>query len=90
MSVGQWVEVGVPENILLRASLLAYVFPLFGLLLGMVVFGELSVAGGGDLSAIVGAIVGLIGGVSFSRYASRRLLTADRLPRLIRAVRPPQ
>ena len=92
LAVGQWVEVGVPENILLRASLLAYLLPLFGLLLGAVFFAQFSIFGqsGGDTSAIVGAIFGLLSGVLCSRYASQRLFTADRLPRLIRSVAPPQ
>ena len=92
LAVGQWVEVGVPENILLRASLLAYLLPLFGLLLGAVFFAQFSIFGqtGGDTSAIVGAIFGLLSGVLCSRYASQRLFTADRLPRLIRSVAAPQ
>lgn len=92
LAVGQWVEVGVPENILLRASLLAYLLPLFGLLLGAVIFAQFSLFGqsGGDASAIVGAIFGLLSGVLCSRYASQRLFTADRLPRLIRSVAAPQ
>lgn len=90
LSVGQWVEVGVPESVLLRASLLAYVLPLLGILLGAVLFAQFQWFGNGDASSIIGAALGLLAGMFFSRFASQHFISPEHGPRLIRAVRAPQ
>ncbi len=51
--VGDAVVVGVPDGVLLRASLAAYSVPLAG-----VVAGALAGAGFGDAGAVVGAVTG--------------------------------
>ncbi len=61
-SVGQWVEIGVPDGVVLKASIMMYILPLFGLIAGAIAFDS---ANSSDLMAIIGAaggfVLGLIG-----------------------------
>ena len=58
-SVGQSVTIGIPEDVIVLASLLVYLLPIFGALAGAAFVGT----EGGDLQGIVGALSGfLLGG----------------------------
>lgn len=56
--VGDVAVVTMPEKTMLQASLLAYLLPLVGLLVGMIGF-SLLLPGLKDLAAVIGAAVGL-------------------------------
>lgn len=73
-SVGDAAVVGVPAGALVRASLVAYLVPLLGLLAGALL--AVTVAGGSDLVAIIGGLIGFSAGFGAShlvsvRYAAR-------------------
>ena len=90
LTVGQWVEVGVPASSIVRASLLAYLLPLVGLLSGALAFSHFATHSGaslsGELFAIVGAVAGFLTGAMLSKTAGSRLFGGSQLPRFIRAV----
>lgn len=67
-AVGQWVEIGVPDGVVLKASLMMYILPLFGLLAGAIAFEGFF---GGDLMSIVGGISGFISGLLMVRVYER-------------------
>ncbi|GLS26577.1 hypothetical protein GCM10007877_22930 [Marinibactrum halimedae] len=57
---GDWVEIGIAETLIVKASLLVYCVPLLTLLIGALVANNVW---GGELGSIMGALVGLfIGG----------------------------
>ena len=57
-SVGQSVTIGIPEDVIVLASLLVYLLPIFGAVAGAAVVGING--GGGDLQSIGGALAGLL------------------------------
>lgn len=63
---GDVVEIGVAEHAVVVASLLSYLVPLVGL-----VVGALICASGGDLTSILGAIFGMFAGVFAARFLHR-------------------
>lgn len=66
---GDWVVVGLADEVLTEASLLAYLTPLLGLFLG----GGAGQALGGEPAAILGAVAGLTLGLGGAgRFAGRR------------------
>ena len=90
LAVGQWVEVGMPVSLIVRASLVAYMLPLVGLLIGTLLFSQFAMAWqlalSVEMSSIIGAVVGLLLGVWAAKRVSQRLLNGDQLPRLIGVV----
>ncbi|MBT8139362.1 MAG: SoxR reducing system RseC family protein [Gammaproteobacteria bacterium] len=81
LAVGQWVEVAVPEGALSRASVLAYLVPLFGMLSAAILAEFLALA---DLAVAACAALGLGGGMLLAR---RLALPSERSalePRLLR------
>lgn len=82
---GERVIVGLSERGLVRASMLLYVLPLAGMLLGAL-GGELMVhrlgLGGGEALSILGGLLGLISGLGLARNFSR----SERTNELTRAV----
>ena len=59
-SVGQSVTIGIPEDVIVLASLLVYLLPIFGAVAGAALVGING--GGGDLQSIAGALAGLLFG----------------------------
>ena len=57
-NVGDKVVVSLPANVVTRASLIVYVFPLAGLLLGMLL-GDKLLPMGHSLGAIIGGVIGV-------------------------------
>lgn len=72
--VGEWVVVGIPDGILLRAAVAAYVVPLALVLLGSVVG-----MAWGELQAMVGAGIGLA--LSLVWWKTRRVTARPALLR---------
>lgn len=60
-SVGDHVLLDIPDEIILRGSLVAYGLPLLGMLAGAMA-AEWWLSGHGDLAAVTGAVVGLLSG----------------------------
>ena len=54
-SVGQSVTIGIPEDVIVLASLLVYLLPIFA-----AIGGASLLSGGGDLLAVAGALGGLL------------------------------
>jgi sigma-E factor negative regulatory protein RseC len=69
-SVGQSVTIGVPEDVIVFASLLVYLLPIFGAVAGAMVVGIYG--GGGDLQSIGGALAGLVLGGWLVRMHSKK------------------
>ena len=69
LSVGQSVTIGIPEDVIVLASLLVYLLPIIGAVGGAAVA---SYAGGGDLTSISGALAGLLSGGFLVRMHSRK------------------
>lgn len=90
LTVGQWVEVGMPATLVIRSSLLAYGLPIVGLMFGMLLFSALGDFSGVGFSAdglaMVGATFGFVLGLIVSRSVAPALLSEEYLPRFIRAV----
>jgi sigma-E factor negative regulatory protein RseC len=65
------VLIGIPEEVIVRGSFIAYVVPLLAMLAGALATAY-SLPGNGDLSAAVGAIGGLALGFVLTRWHSTR------------------
>lgn len=65
--VGQEVVVGIPEDTLLKASVLMYLVPLLGLVLGATLPGTVNE---NPIFAALGSVMGLGAGLYFARKAS--------------------
>jgi len=61
IQIGDQVTIGLPEAVIVRGSLVLYILPLLGLLLGAVIGQALFESG--DLSAIIGAALGFLCGI---------------------------
>lgn len=70
ISVGQSVTIGIPEDVIVLASLLVYLLPIFGAVAGATAVGLNG--GGGDLQSIGGALAGLLLGGWLVRIHSKR------------------
>lgn len=57
LQAGEWVVIGVPEQGLVLASLLVYILPLLGVIIGAVLGEQLA---SGDGMSILGAAVGMV------------------------------
>ena len=68
-SVGQSVTIGIPEDVIVLASLLVYLLPIFGAVAGAAIVG---INGGGDLQSISGALTGLLLGGWLVRLHSQK------------------
>jgi len=72
-SVGDEVQISIPDGVLLRGAIKMYVLPLILLLAGGIV--GVSLAGGAvaarDAYAVAGAIAGLLLGFAFARFSPR-------------------
>ena len=86
LAVGERVVFGIRDNVLLKASITAYVIPLATLLLAA------SLAQwqfGSDLITVAATVVGLVIGLGISRVAAGRLYTrGDLAPLFLRRARP--
>jgi len=65
-AVDDEVEIGIPEDVLLRGSLLVYIMPLAVMLLGAACGSQVG-TGDGDLMAAAGAVVGFCLGIGAVR-----------------------
>lgn len=72
LSVGQRVELGIPESGVLISALLVYIVPLLGILLFSSLFYYFI---GNDLSAITGAAIGGTLGFLAARFYAKRFST---------------
>ncbi|AKJ41579.1 SoxR-reducing system protein RseC [Pragia fontium] len=72
LSIGQRVELGIPESGVLLSALLVYIVPLLGILLCASVFYSFA---GSDIAAVLGALIG--GGLGFmlARFYAAKLAT---------------
>jgi len=68
-SIGQSVTIGIPEDVIVLASLLVYLLPIFGAVAGAAIVG---INGGGDLQSISGALTGLLLGGWLVRLHSQK------------------
>jgi sigma-E factor negative regulatory protein RseC len=64
---GDAVVVGLDEGALLRASLLLYLVPILGLVMGTAAGDALAGPGGGDWPAVLGGLAGLAVGLGLTR-----------------------
>ncbi len=69
--IGSWVRVELPENRFLQATVLVYVLPLSGLLLGMLLGYWLS--GGSDLWTVLAAAFGVAASLLLLHRIDRRM-----------------
>lgn len=67
-SLGQSVTIGIPEDVIVLASLLVYLLPVLGALVGVAFVGT----SGGDLQGITGALSGLLLGGLLVRLYSKK------------------
>lgn len=67
-SLGQSVTIGIPEDVIVLASLLVYLLPVVGAVAGAALIGS----SGTDLQAMVGAVAGLLAGAWLVRMHSAR------------------
>lgn len=82
-TVGQWVEIAVPDGLVVRASLLMYIIPLLAMILGAAL-AQSVVAGGGDFAAIVGGLGGFALSLLGIRLYERSVLNSRaNQPRLL-------
>lgn len=82
-TVGQWVDIGVPDGVVLKASLMAYLLPLLSMIVVAAVFDSLFQYGG-DLFALIGGIVGFIAGLALvRRYEHKHLNSRQNQPQLL-------
>lgn len=93
---GEWVLIGLSTSAVQNASFLMYGLPLVGLLVGAVSgsialgsMGLVSLALGNDLAALLGAVIGLVGGLALARrYAGRITDHGNLHPTILRTLRP--
>lgn len=69
LTVGQWVEVAIPEGALARVAMLAYLLPLAGLLAGAIVGAMLALA---DWLVALGSALGFYAGFKLAQHAAGR------------------
>lgn len=75
VSVGEVVEIGLPEQSMLHSAVLVYVLPLLFLILGAV-FGQwwfVDLAGSGELGVILTAVISAAIGLLLARRFAKRL-----------------
>lgn len=75
VSIGEVVEIGLPEQSMLHSAVLVYVLPLLSLVLGAV-FGQwwfVELAGGGELGVILTAVLSAAAGLLLARRLAKRL-----------------
>ena len=83
------VTISIPEEVVVRGSLIVYLLPLAFMLLGAAVAVQV-LPGGEDLLAAGGAIAGLAVGFGLVRWHARRHRHDERLqPTLVEILRPP-
>ncbi len=82
---GDQVVIGIPDQVLVRASLMAYLLPLVVMLV-VTAMGDL--AGINELLLSLLALVGLVMGFFTVRWVSRRRTSQRYEPRLLRIVAP--
>ncbi|GAB6054578.1 SoxR reducing system RseC family protein [Magnetospira thiophila] len=73
---GERVVIGISQSALLGASIIAYMVPVLGLMIGAV---GGSLAGFNELATVVTALSGLIGGFALSQALGRRPDSLERL-----------
>lgn len=82
VSVGDQVEISVPDDVILKASLIVYLVPLLAFIVGVITGNHLSP---GDAGAIGGGVVGMLVGLGVVRLHATRVKHDARVqPRLLR------
>ncbi len=84
-TVGQWVEIGVPDGVVLKASLMAYLLPLLSMITVAIVFDSVMQNGsGGDFYPLIGGVIGFIAGLALVRlYERKHLDSRQNQPQLL-------
>jgi sigma-E factor negative regulatory protein RseC len=83
-AIGQWVEVAVPAQLVVQASMLAYILPLLAMCILALLFEQLF---GSELAAVTGALAGISLGFYAARHLGRRLVSdPEKQPRLSRVL----
>jgi len=82
--VGDRVAIGVPDGALSRTALLLYVLPLTAMIMGSVLGVVLASEALRDGLAVLGAVLGLVGGLSLARHWQRRWIASARFAPVIR------
>jgi len=67
LKINDQVIIGIPEEVILRGSFIAYVLPVLGMLAGAVAAAA-SLPGAGELAALPGAAIGLLTGFLLVRW----------------------
>lgn len=79
-TVGQWVDIGIPDGLVMQASLVTYLTPLAGMFVGAIAMSTQ----GGDVAVLGGMIGGLMVGLLAVRaYARLRFTDPRSHPRLL-------
>ena len=74
LKTGDCVVLGLREEALLRSSFAVYLVPLAGLLAGVLGGSLLAAEAGGDLTALIGGVAGLLLGLSWVRVFGSRAI----------------
>ena len=74
LKVSEVVQVGIPSNLLVRASLIVYLLPLLFMVISAVLFGSLT--NNQDIYTVTGAIFGFILGILIGKHLSVKLFKA--------------
>jgi sigma-E factor negative regulatory protein RseC len=84
-TAGQWVEIAVPDGVVLKASLMAYLLPLLSMMTVAIMFDSMFQDGsGGDFYSLIGGIVGFIVGLVLVRlYERNHLNSRQNQPQLL-------
>ncbi|MCW8836900.1 MAG: SoxR reducing system RseC family protein [Rhodospirillales bacterium] len=83
---GEWVVIGIPQSVLLRTSILAYMLPI----LGLICFAAgASAMGAGDAGSAIAGAAGLALGLALARPLGRRTIAlSDMRPVYLRRSDP--
>jgi sigma-E factor negative regulatory protein RseC len=83
LAIGDQVEIEVPDEMVLKASLIVYLLPLSALLLGMFAGNWLAP---GEPSAIAGGVLGLLAGAVLVRWHARTVRNDTRIQPRVMAI----
>ena len=67
--IGDRVDIAVPDEVILKGSLIVYILPLIGLLLGA--GSAAALVAGSEFAAILGAMIGFLAGACLVRWHGR-------------------
>jgi sigma-E factor negative regulatory protein RseC len=84
LAIGDTVEIDVPDDVILQASVMVYLVPLLMLIVGMFLGSWLSP---GDPGAIFGGLLGLLAGAGIVRWHAAHVRNDGRIqPRVVDSI----